>query len=794
LRVPYEWLKEFVVMDMEPHELAKRLTMRGLEVESVEEHLPHFEGVTAGKIISVEEHPQANNLSLCKVDVGREVLSVVCGARNVSAGDIVPVATVGARLVDGTVVENREIRGVISPGMLCSEKELGLSDDHTGIFILENNIKIGEQLRDVDSFSDFVLDINVSPNRGDCSSIYGIAREVASILDQKARIMSFDYKVDEKENIDDYVALEVLNMDACPRYVLMMIKGIRITKSPYWMRSRLIKCGMRPINSIVDVTNYVMLELGQPLHAFDYGKLRAQKIEVRLTEAETIFRTLDGEDRKLDAGDLLICDGAGPVAIAGIMGGENSEIGSDTKDVALESALFNPLFIRKTSRRLGLKSEASLRFEKGVDVDSVQFSGERAIFLMNKLSGGMVVSGKKELYKKKDPKQIFVSYGKINDILGVTIEHRDIVSALRSIDLYVVKEEEEGFLVSIPAFRYDINEYMDIIEEVARIYGYEHVPATTPVTALKTLKGDKSDQRRDSAKDYLRSAGFYEIINFAFFGTKDIENFLIPPEDGKAACVKILNPLSKEYGVMRTFIAAGLLKNIGYNLNRGSNNLKFFEMGKVFSVNGEGVRSEFPSVCMALSGKERDYFWREPFPEYDFFDLKGIVEGLLEDFGLKPSFVRTGEPFLNDRDSADVFIDGAKIGWVGEIKEEVLKPYEIEQKVYCAELRFDIISKTGKIESKKYRPIPRYPQVVRDFSFFIDEEIPVSLVIGKIEKASPLITSVGVFDMFKKEERSIALRVTFQSYEDTLTDEEVNSLQEAIIKEITSVNGITLRT
>jgi phenylalanyl-tRNA synthetase beta chain len=781
-------------MGMEPHELAKRLTMRGLEVESVEEYLPHFEGVAAGKVLSVEGHPHANNLSLCKVDVGREVLSVVCGAKNVSTGDMVPVATVGAHLADGTVVENREIRGITSPGMLCSEKELGLSDDHAGIFILENNIRAGEQLRDLDSFSDFVLDINVPPNRGDCSSVYGIAREVASILDQKARIMSFDYKVEEKENIDDYVALEVLNMDACPRYVLLMIKGITIAKSPYWMRSRLIKCGMRPINSIVDVTNYVMLELGQPLHAFDYRKLRAQKIEVRLTEAETIFRTLDGEDRRLDAGDLLICDGAGPVAIAGIMGGENSEIGPDTKDVALESALFNPLFIRKTSRRLGLKSEASLRFEKGVDIDSVQFAGERAIFLMNKLSGGVIVSGKKEIYKRKDPKQIFVNYGKINDILGVTIEHRDIVSALRSIDLYVVKEEENGFLVSIPAFRYDINEYMDIIEEVARIHGYEHVPATTPVTALKALKRDGNSQRFGNAKDYLRSAGFYEVINFAFFGTKDVDNFFIAPEDEKSACVKILNPLSKEYGVMRTFIAAGLLRNIGYNLNRGSKSLKLFEMGKVFSVNREGVRSEFPSVCMALTGKEREYFWRESFSEYDFFDLKGVVEGLLEDFGLKSSFARTGEPFLNDSDSADVFVNGAKIGWIGEIKEEVLKSYEIEQKVYCAELRFDIISKTGRIESKKYRPIPRYPQIVRDFSFFIDEGISVSMIIDKIEKASPLITSVGVFDMFKKDIRSVALRVTFQSYEDTLTDEKVNSLQEAIIKEITSVNGITLRT
>lgn len=792
MKVPYEWLKEFVVMDMDPYELAKRLTMRGLEVESLEEYKPAFDNVIVGNILAVEKHPFADNLSLCKVDVGGDVLSIVCGAKNVNAGDNVPLGMIGACLADGTVLEEKEIKGISSPGMLCSEKELGLSDDHSGIFILDNNLQAGKQLKDIEGFSDFIFDINVPPNRGDCSSVFGIAREMGSILNQKAKMPLFEYIADEKIDLNDDVSLEIQSLDGCPRYVLLMLKGITINKSPYWMRSRIIKCGMRPINSIVDVTNYVMLELGQPLHAFDYRKIRNKKIIVKLIESETIFRTLDGADRKLENGDMLICDGEGPVAIAGIMGGENSEIALDTTDVALESAFFNPLFIRKTARRLGLKSEASSRFEKGIDIDNVDFAGKRAAFLMNKLSGGVIAGGKCEIHERKAARQIFVSFGKINDILGLAIEHHDIVNALESIDLPVVKEEESGFFVSVPCFRHDINEYIDIIEEIARISGYDSIPATMPVSAPKPLKWDIKDRYYFLMKDYLKSAGFYEVINFAFFCKKDIDNFLILPDDQRTSCVNILNPISKEYESMRTFVAAGLLKNIAYNLNRTSKNLKFYEMGKVFFQNEDGLPLEYPVVCFALTGKEREYFWRDTCNEYDFFDIKGVLEGSANCFGLEFTFERTVEPFLNVSNAADVLVDGMKIGWIGEISEEVLKSYEIEQKVYGAELRFDIILKTGTIEPK-FKPMTKYPQVTRDFSFYLDDEIHVSMLIDKIKKVSPLIQSVGIFDMFKKEMKSISFRVVFQSHKDTLKDEEVNDLQRIIIQELTAINGITLR-
>ncbi|MCX5798892.1 MAG: phenylalanine--tRNA ligase subunit beta, partial [Proteobacteria bacterium] len=349
MKIPFEWLKEFVVIDMEPYELAKRLTMRGLEVESIEEQKPSFDGVFVGKITAIDRHPNAKNLSICKIDTGKDVLLIVCGAKNITVGKKVPLVLSGSQLADGFIVEKKVIRGIESMGMLCSERELGLSDDHSGIFILPESLEIGNQLNDADGMKDVIFDINVPPNRGDCLSLYGIAREVASILNQKAKLPIFKLEQQGTENIKNYISLEVLNSDACPRYVLRIIKGISIIPSPYWMRSRITKCGMRPINSIVDVTNYVMLELGQPLHAFDYDTLRGRKIEVKLADRETVFRTLDGEERTLNARDILICDGKGPVAIAGIMGGENSEITERTKNIALESAFFNPLFIRKTA-------------------------------------------------------------------------------------------------------------------------------------------------------------------------------------------------------------------------------------------------------------------------------------------------------------------------------------------------------------------------------------------------------------------------------------------------------------
>ena len=792
MKVPVEWLNEFVVIDVDIDDLAKRLTMRGLEVEGIERITPDFTGVVAATITKIEPHPNADNLSLCSVNTGKEDLTVVCGAPNVSVDARVPLAMVGAELGGGFTVGKRAVRGIESYGMLCSEKELGISDDHSGIFILPDEITPGTLLAQSPIAHDAVLDISVPPNRGDCLSIYGIAREVASTLHQKAKLPVFTLTAGADEKVEDHAGLTIQDLAACPRYILKLIKGISIRQSPFWMRRRLTRCGMRPINNIVDVTNYVMLELGQPLHAFDFERLAESRIDVRVAGERSTFRTLDSIDRPVEPGDILICDGSGPVAIAGIMGGENSEITASTTNMALESAYFNPFSIRATARRLGIRSEASLRFEKGIDIDNVGYAADRAMFLMHELAGGAVFSGQREIFERKEPRTIYITYSNINGLLGTHISHEAVTRALRSIDLHVMKEDENGFTISIPNFRHDIGETSDVIEEISRIHGFEHIPDTSPVTVLKAQKLTIKDRSLNTVREYCLGTGFFEIINFSFFSTRDIELFRIPDDDERSRCVPIMNPISRDWGVMRTMMMPAVLKSMAYNINRGAKNLRFFEKGKVFFQDGPRNIREETLLCFALTGKEKEYSWKEKYTDYDYFDMKGIVEGLIERLGANCEFSPATEPFLDQGCSADVIIDGVRAGWIGSIRDDILKAYEIEQTIYCAELRFDIILQKGNL-TLQYKPIPRFPQATRDFSFFVDDSVPIAALVKKIKDISPLIVSVGIFDMFRKEMRSVSIRVVFQSYEETLTDEQVSSLQQKIIGEMTNIDGISLR-
>ncbi|MBP1750196.1 MAG: Phenylalanyl-tRNA synthetase beta chain, partial [Deltaproteobacteria bacterium] len=703
MKIPIEWLNDFVVIDTDVDDLAKRLTMRGLEVEGIERFRPRFTGVVAATITKIELHPNADSLSICSVNTGKEDLTVVCGAPNISVNDRVPLAMVGAALDKDLVVGKRAVRGIESYGMLCSEKELGISDDHSGIFILPEEISPGTVMAESPIAHDTVLDISVPPNRGDCLSVYGIAREIASILRQKAKLPIFALNADSDEKVEEQVALTIQDISACPRYILKLIKGISIRQSPFWMRRRITRCGMRPINNIVDVTNYVMLELGQPLHAFDFERLSESRIDVRVTREPSTFRTLDSIDRPLEPGDILICDGSGPVAIAGIMGGENSEITDSTTNMALEAAYFNPYSIRATARRLGIRSEASLRFEKGIDIDNVGFAADRAMFLMRELGGGSVINGQREIFEKREPRTIYITYSNINGLLGTHISHEAVTWALRSIELHVMKEDENGFTISIPNFRHDISEAADVIEEISRVHGFEHIPDTSPITVLKPQKLTNKERSLNVVREYCLGTGFLEIINFSFFSTKDIELFRIPEDDARSRYVPIMNPISRDWGVMRTMMMPAVLKCIAYNLNRGSKNLRFFEKGKVFFQGTSHDIHEETILCFALTGREKEYFWKEKYPDYDYFDIKGIVEGLIGKLGGTFAVSPTAEPFLDAGCSADVMIDGVRAGWIGSIKDDILKAYEIEQTIYCAELRFDIILQKGNL-TLQYKP------------------------------------------------------------------------------------------
>lgn len=789
MKVPLNWLREFVQINIDAEELSHKLTMRGLEVESLEPIHAAFDGVVVGEILEMDKHPGADKLTICRIDVGSDVLSIVCGAPNIRQGDKVPVALPGSHLPDGMAIEKRKVRGFESFGMLCSERELGISEEHTGIFILPDDVKIGDPLESAIALDDIVLDVNVPPNRGDCQSILGIAREVASFTDGKVVLPNFSLEEHDEPGLK--ISLDIKDLEACPRYVLRMIKNISIVPSPFWMRNKILKAGMRPINAIVDVTNFVMLELGQPLHAFDYSRIADRRIEVRVAKEQAVFRTLDSVDRRLEPGDILICDGHGPVALAGIMGGENSEITAETKDVALESAFFNPLHIRRTARRLDLRSEASARFEKGIDIETVDFAGQRAIGLMAQLAGGKVIRGSKEIYERKEPPRITVRLKRISDIIGVPVKRETAVKSLNSLGLHVVKKEAERVECLVPSFRHDITEDIDIIEEIARTIGFENIPATMPVSMLLPVKENNIDACLGRIRDYMTAAGFFEMINYGFFNEGDVAKFGISGSDDRTNVVRLLNPISKELGVMRTFLAAGILENLAYNLNRGTKNIRLFEVGKTFFKQDPTARESI-HLALAMTGKERDYFWREKPTDIDFFDAKGVLEGLLERFGVQASVSPSQEPFLKTGNSADLIVDSTRIGWIGELDEEVCRRFEIEDKVYAAEIDMDSLVSSG-IPTPGYHPISRYPSVTRDFSFWIDESIPVASLVEKIRGISPLIVSVGVFDMFKKDGRSVAFRAVFQSFEDTLKDDEVSAVQEKIINELTSIEGIRLR-
>ncbi len=861
MRVPFDWLKEFTPVSAAAADVADSLTMRGLEVEAVEQTIPRFSEVYVGRILEVETIPAAEKLSLCRVQVGTDVLPIVCGAPNVARGHTVAVAVPGGRLADNSVIGKRRLAGVDSSGMLCSEKELGLSDDHSGIFVLPEGLKTGEPLDRALGIADYVLDVNVPPNRGDCQSILGIAREVAGIYGLGVTLPSFT--LNETDAIDDLIRLFVADKSAAPRYVLRMVRGISIVPAPFWMRNRITKAGMRPINAIVDVTNYVMLELGQPLHAFDYARIGSKRIEVRVAQEKSVFRTLDGQDRALVEGDILICDGSGPVALAGVMGGENSEISEATKDVALESAFFNPLLIRRTARRLDLRSEASSRFEKGIDIETVDYAARRAVELMQRTAGGVVLAGNLEVYEKQKPATIRLSLKRTSELIGTPLSREEVVDGLASIGIKlegghpvedrrgdtpvktgggtplsrlegghpserqgargvspqpyhersvpptlpreecppnlttrgVSPHDAETLCFSVPSFRHDLNEYVDLIEEVARIAGYDAVPASAPVSPLLPVSRGKRDTDIDAAKTYLAAAGFFEVINYGFFGVKDIENFQLLPPDERTSFVPILNPISKELGVMRTFLAARLLENIAYNANRGTKNLRIFEVGKVFfRSDGSVLPRESMHLACAISGKEREYFWRDTVKEFDFFDLKGVLEGLFERFNLRLRVEKAESPFLESTEGADLFANDRKVGWIGALRDSVRAAYNTDEKVWCCELDLDVLGRSGTRE-RVYGPIPRYPAVVRDFSFYVPDQVPAADLVERIAEVSPLIVSVGVFDTFKKEVRSISFRVVFQSYEDTLTDENVNGLQQIIIDRLTIMReGIKLRT
>jgi phenylalanyl-tRNA synthetase beta chain len=785
MKLPISWLKEYIDFDLSPQELANELMLTGTAVESLSETGSGNEGVIIGEVLSVEKHPNADKLSICQVRIPNEELTIVCGAPNVRAGIKVPVAVPGAKLKNGLVVEKRGIRGVESSGMICSETELGIGDDASGIMILPDDTKLGESLDEALGLSDWVLELEITPNRPDCMSVIGIAREVSAITGNPLRFPAIDF-TESAAPVESKADIEVLDEELCPRYIGMVIDDIKIGESPNWMKKRLLAAGMRPINNAVDVTNYVLLETGQPLHAFDWEKLQGHKIIVRRAKANEQMVTLDGVDRRLDNEVLVIADENRAVAIAGVMGSENSEVGDSTKTILLESAYFKPQNVMSTARKLGLLTESAARFEKGVDPTNTEFAAKRAIMLLQELCGGQVLKGKIDNYPKPiRPRQISLRPKRVNDILGTSLSSKKIASRIESLGL-TAQVKDDYLSVTVPTFRQDLEREIDLIEEVARLEKYDSITSTLPCNNGSTGGLSQSQKLLEQIENILVGAGLWEAMSYSLIGQQTLANMNLPKDDIRLKTIKLLNPLSDESDTLRTTLIPGLIQSAKHNLSRNQYDVQLYEKGKIFARNENSFGENF-SIAVLLTGNWHSKSWWGSDEPVDFFDLKGIIEQIIDALNIeKFTFKRSVDSIYHPGVSADIMIDNLKVGSFGQINPIVTANFQLPAEVFVAEMKFSALASLSK-EVNGFREIPKFPSIERDISLLTDVSVASRDIVYQIKSlGGELLKNVQVFDLYTGKnipegKKSLAFSLQYRSDERTLTDGEVDKIHSKII-------------
>ena len=790
MKVSLNWLKTFVPIEMTPDELAAALTMAGLEVEAVSDRFEYLKSVRVGLVAAVKDHPNADRLKVCDVDIGERTLTVVCGAPNVEKGMFSPLALPGTHFPDDRILEKGVIRGVASEGMLCSEAELELGSGTSGIMALDNKLTKGQALSTALNLSDAVIEIDLTPNRPDCLSVIGIAREIAAIVKKKLSYPDATLPVSGKD-IHERTSVTVEAPDLCPRYAARIIENITVGPSPFWLQEHLRSVGLRPINNIVDITNFVLMEYGQPLHAFDLDRLEEHRIVVRAaTEGET-FTTLDEKERPLLKGMLMICDGKKPVAIAGVMGGLNSEIEADTKNVLLESAYFNPVSIRKTSKKLGLNTDASHRFERGVDPQGTLVALDRAAQLIADLGGGRIINGViDECGDMTPPPTIVLSTKETNRLLGTDFSRMEIRDFLVSVSFKIGEETTDTLLVTAPSFRVDIKRPEDLMEEVARLSGYDHIPTTYPLIPAEARTPQTVINHRRNTKTIMNGFGFDEAINYSFMDKRDCDRLLLNPDDYRRSLVEILNPLTEDQTVMRSTLLPGLLKSAHRNVSWRSKTSRLFEIGKVFTGKGKTqLPDELEMLAGLWTGSRNKALWNVPETDCDFYDLKGALEGLFNTLKLANiSFTRMpadGCSYVKKGFAAQIVSDGSPLGLVGELHPDVLKNYDLKQTAFYFEL--DMNQLYGMIpESLQANPIPKYPATSRDVTVIIDRDIESSNLLTFIKNLNEgLVEHLSIFDVFADKpipvgKKSVSFRIVYRSHEETLEDNRVNDIHKRL--------------
>ena len=801
MKVSLKWLQEYIDISLPPADLAERLTMAGTEVKGWQVIGGNWENIVVGQIVAINPHPDADRLTLPTIDLGTEQQTVVCGAPNLKLGDKVAFARVGAQLIDGHSgqvfrLKPVKIRGVVSHGMACSEKELGISDSHEGIMVLPAEAPVGTPLADY--MGDVIFDLDITPNRPDCLSVIGIAREVAALTGQGLHLPEISYE-EAALPIDQQISVEIADPDLCPRYCASLITGVKVTTSPRWVQQRLLACGMRPINNIVDVTNYVMLEYGQPLHAFDYHRIGGKKIIVRRAdEGETVV-TLDGVKRVLSRDMLVIADQEHAVAIAGVMGGADSEVTQQTTAILLESANFNPASIYYTGNTLNLPSEARLRFERGISAELTLAALKRATQLIMQLTGGEAAKGLADVYPGKlEPEPILLSTGEVKQLLGVEFNLDQIVGALASLGFDCQPSDSaSAVLVTAPYWRSDIHWAVDLIEEVARIIGYDNIPAVmlsqpVPRQDPEPILGLKQEVRHS-----LTGYGFQEVITYSLTSLELLNKLLPEPRPFEPAPLPVANPMTADQEYLRPNLRANLLAALSANQRHEVGSIRLFELGKVYLPRPNDLPDEPEVLCGLLSGPGREKWWQGGDELLDFFEAKGIVEGLLSRLGVESSFEQCSDESLQPSKQAAITIDNNRLGVVGELHSKVLDAFEISGTAYLFEINLTSLL-PFTISHKVFQPIPRFPSIVRDIALVVDTGV-THRQVQDIIKGFPLVSQVTIFDVYAGGQvppgkKSLAYRITFQSPSHTLTDEEVNKVQRQILSKLSRQLGATLRT
>ena len=793
MKAPLSWLKEYVEIPVSPEVLEEKLFSCGLEVEETIYVGKNIDKIVFCKVLEIKQHENADKLSVCQVDAGKYgVLQIVTNAKNIAVNDIVPVAVDGATLNNGDRIFKGKLRGVESFGMFCSGEELGITDEFYdgasthGVLVFKEDYPLGEEVKKVLGIEDVIFDINVTANRPDCQSIVGIAREIAAVLGTKFTMPATDFKVNESLKTEDKLTVKNEAVDLCPRYIGWYVDDIKIEKSPKWITKKLASVGIRSINNIVDITNFVLTELGQPMHAFDYDKIGDKTIIIRRANDGEKVVTLDRKEFVLDSKNLVICDKTSPVALAGIMGGLDSEITDNTKAIVFESAKFKRDNIRKTSRKLGQRSDSSSRYEKGVDAYTTGVAIKRALNLIDTLNAGVIAKSGYDLPKQGfTPTKVTTTFEKINGVLGIEVPKEKVVSILESLD-FKVEVDKNNLTCTVPMYREDVESYQDIAEEVIREYGYGHIVPTLLKNAAITA-GGLTDAQRDveNLKEFFVYNGFNEIITYSFVSEKEFDTFSL----SKDKIVKIINPLGEDLGVMRTSLIPSMVSTIARNLNRKNLSARLFEFASIYEENGEEIPKQNKKLCFGVYGEGEN-----------FFKIKGVLSSLFSVFCYKKeiSYERSKKPFYHPTLSADISIDGNLLGSFGALHPEIAEKYDIDTRIFVGEFDYETL-KNAFNKNVKYETISKFPSIERDLAVTVNKAVLWGDIYKAVkESGGKYLNGIKLFDIYEGDQieagkKSVAFNLTFVSNEKTLPSEDVDKFVADILSSLKEKTGAELR-